>query len=600
MTGAEDIRWDLTDLYEGESVLRADLATAEQDALAFAQAYHGRVQDLNAHELREALQDMESIFDRAGRAQTFAYLRWSTDTRDAARGALLQAVKESCTRITQTMLFFDVEWVRVDEDHAQQVMASDALARYRHHLRRERRYRSHLLSEAEEKVLAAASLSGRSAWVRYFTETMGGLRFMLDGVALSQQAILAKLHEGDRTLRRHAALAFTEGLRSREHSLTFIFNTLLAEKATQDGLRSYPHWIRSRNLANEISDETAGALIDAVVQRYDLVARYYTLKRRLLGYDTLFDYDRYAPLSEADTRYRWEDARTLVIDAYTRFHPRMGRIAEQFFEGRWIDAPVVAGKQGGAYSHGAVPSAHPYVLLNFMGRTRDVQTLAHELGHGVHQYLSRARGLLQADTPLTTAETASVFGELVVFQELLQREASSRGRLALLVSKIDDTIATVFRQVAMNRFEDRVHTVRSAEGELSAAQIASLWMQTQEAMFQGSVTLEDHYRHWWSYIPHFLHTPGYVYAYAFGELLVLALYARYQEAPDTFPEQYLELLAAGGSDWPHVLVGRLGIDLRDPEFWQRGLRAIEDMIARAEALAHSVGAVRAPVQTADA
>ncbi len=584
-TGAEEVRWDLTDLYANEEALKADLATAEEDAGAFAAAYRGRIHVLSAYELSEALEHLESVYDRAARAHTYAYLHWSTATLDAARGALLQQVKESYMRITQSMLFFDVEWVRLEETRALHLIESAELMRYRHHLERERLYGDHVLSEAEEKVLVATSMTGRSAWVRYFTETMGGLRFTLDGEELSQQLVLAKLHERDRALRRRAALAFTEGLRSREHTLTFIFNTLLTDKVTHDRLRAYPNWIRSRNLANEISDETAGALIDSVTQRFDLVARFYALKRRLLGLDTLFDYDRYAPLPEADTHYYWNDAKALVLDAYARFHPRMGQIAERFFVGRWIDAPVVPGKQGGAYSHGAVPTAHPYVLLNYTGKARDVQTLAHELGHGVHQYLSRDQGVLQADTPLTTAETASVFGELVVFQELLQREANPRSQLALLVSKIDDTMATVFRQIAMNRFEDRIHVARREGGELSSEQFASVWIETQEAMFQGSVTLEDHYRHWWSYIPHFLHTPGYVYAYAFGELLVLSLYARFEADPDGFPEQYLALLAAGGSEWPHVLVGRMGIDLKDSGFWHQGLRAIEALIARAEVLA---------------
>src|SRR5690606_3465508 len=305
----------------------------------------------------------------------------------------------------------------------------------------------------------------------------------------------------------------------------------------------------------------------------DLVARYYNGKRRLLGLDELFDYDRYAPLPEAATRYRWDEAREIVLDAYSEFHPKMGRIAGEFFEKRWIDAPAAPGKRGGAFSHGAVPSAHPYILMNFTGKIRDVQTLAHELGHGVHQYLSRAQGVLQSDTPLTTAEMASVFGEMLVFQRLLQREESPRARLAMVIGKIDDTIATVFRQIAMNRFEDRIHTARRKSGELTADDYAEHWIATQEDMFQGSVTLGKHYRLWWSYIPHFLHTPGYVYAYAFGELLVLALYARYRENAVDFPERYLSLLEAGGSDWPHVLLGRMDVDLTDPGFWSQGLVA---------------------------
>jgi oligoendopeptidase F len=366
--------------------------------------------------------------------------------------------------------------------------------------------------------------------------------------------------------------------------LTYIFNTILAEKASNDRLRNFPHWLSSRNLSNEVADETVNALIEAVTSRYDLVARFYALKRRLLGLDELYDYDRYAPVGEADTRYDWDDARDLVQRSYANFHPELGSIVNFFFERNWIDAALAPNKRGGAFSHGAVPSAHPYILMNYTGKPRDVQTLAHELGHGVHQYLSRKQGVLHADTPLTTAETASVFGEMLVFQRLIKQETNPKNKLAMLVSKIDDTIATVFRQVAMNRFEDRIHTARREEGELPAARLSELWIETQEAMFEGSVTLGKHYRHWWSYIPHFLHSPGYVYAYAFGELLVLALYARYLEEGETFPDKYLDLLSSGGSDWPHVLVGRLGIDLTDLSFWHQGLNAIEALIEQAENL----------------
>ena len=299
----------------------------------------------------------------------------------------------------------------------------------------------------------------------------------------------------------------------------------------------------------------------------------------------MMDYDRYAPVGESDRRHSWEEARRIVLDAYDDFHPLVGQIAARFFDESWIDAPVVPGKRGGAFSHGAVPSAHPYVMMNYTGRIRDVQTLAHELGHGVHQYLSREQGVLQADTPLTTAETASVFGEMLVFQRLMEAEDDPANRLAMLVGKIDDTMATVFRQVAMNRYEDAVHTERRSAGELSTDRFCELWMDTQRDMFKGSVTLGDHYRYWWSYIPHFLHTPGYVYAYAFGELLVLALYEEYRKRGDSFPDLYVDLLRAGGSDWPHVLVGRLGVDLTDLGFWQQGLAAIEALIAEAENLA---------------
>ena len=308
-------------------------------------------------------------------------------------------------------------------------------------------------------------------------------------------------------------------------------------------MRGYPSWITSRHLSNETTEEIAQALIDAVTGRYDLVARYYALKRKILGLSELHDYDRYAPVADSPAFYSWEEACDLMLESYRGFHPKMGAIVERFIKERWIDAPVVPGKQSGAFSHSAVPSAHPYVLVNYTGRTRDVQTLAHELGHGVHQYLSAEQGLFHAGTPLTTAETASTFGEMLVFQELLSRETTLLGQLVLLISKIDDTVATVFRQVAMNRFEDAIHTARRTQGELSAEQFGDLWMSTQSDMFQGSLTPGEHYRHWWSYIPHFLHTPGYVYAYAFGELLVLALFNQYQSSPDGFPERYMSLLA---------------------------------------------------------
>lgn len=588
VTGAEDIRWDLTDLYEDEEALHADVARAEREAATFAEDFRGSVSTLSGEELAAALRRFEAIQDRAGRAYTYVFLHWSTDTSAADRGALLQKVREAYTRISQQLLFFGLEWIHLGDEEAAQVMESPSVTPFRHHLERERLIKQFVLTEKEEKILVEAAVTGPGAWTRFFTETVSAMRFEFDGAALTQQEILSKLYESDREVRRRAALSFTEGLKASGHTLTFVFNTLLADKASRDRLRGYPHWIKSRNLANEISDETADALIGAVSSRYDLVARFYRLKKRLLGLDELFDYDRYASVGEADSRYTWQEARDLVLDAYTAFDSRMGEIAGYFFERRWIDAPVLPFKRGGAFSHGAVPSAHPYVLVNYNGKARDVQTLAHELGHGVHQYLSRAQGYLHADTPLTTAETASVFGEMLVFERLMQQEEDPADRLSILISKIDDTLATVFRQVAMNRFEDRIHTHRREHGELSSDTLDALWIETQEAMFQGSVTLGEHYRRWWSYIPHFLHTPGYVYAYAFGELLVLALYARYLEDRNAFPEQYLGLLTAGGSDWPHVLVGRLGIDLQDLGFWIQGLGAIESHIEQAEALAREL------------
>jgi len=581
-TGAENIRWDLTHLYTDESELRKDLDSLILLAEEFKGTWKGLVASLDATTVKKAIIEYEQLQEKSGRAMTYAYLNWATSSQDPKRGALLQYVREVCTKISTHLIFFGVEWIEVDNEHARQIMEHDDLQDYRHFLECDRLLKEYTLSEPEEALLAQTQVTGKSAWMRYFTETLSRMRFELRGEQLTQEHLLAKLHAHDRQLRKEASQSFTEQLIAKEHTLTYIFNTLLADQASHDGIRQLPHWLKVRHLRNEIADETAEALIYSVMSRYDLPARFYKLKGKILGLSPFYDYDRYAPVAESDTFYSWDHARKLTTESYREFHPLLAEIAERFFDEKWIHAPVQEGKQGGAFSHGAVPSVHPYVLVNYTGCPRDVQTLAHELGHGVHQYLSRDQGYLQASTPLTTAETASVFGEMLTFQRLLSGESDSRNILALLMSKIDDTIATVFRQVSMNRFEDAIHTARREQGELSPEMFAEYWISTQTAMFGDSVELTDQYRHWWSYIPHFLHTPGYVYAYAFGELLVLALHARYLESPTVFSDQYIDLMRAGGSDWPHVLVGRLGVNLQDPEFWNQGLNAIEQLIDQAE------------------
>jgi oligoendopeptidase F len=578
------VTWNLSDLFKSEAELSQALDEVGKKVDAFAAAYRARVASLSPEELDTALRAFESAQEILDRAFTYAFLSWSTNTEDAPRGALLQKVRERYTEIAQRLIFFDLELIDAAAERGQSLWQAKALERYAHFLETLALRRKHVLGEPEEKIIAEKSVTGVGAWTRYFDEVLGAARFNLDGESLTEQDILSKLYENDRSLRQRAALAFTEGLKSQLRTLTYVFNTLLAEKASDDKLRNYPHWLAARNLSNEISDESVNALVGAVTDRFDLVRRYYSLKKKLLGLDELQDYDRYAPVFETDSRYTWQQAKEIVISAYGDFSPRMADIVTRFFKENWIDAPIRPGKRGGAFSHSAVPEVHPYILMNFTGNSRDVQTLAHELGHGVHQYLARGKGSLQCNTPLTTAETASVFGEMLVFRRLLEMETDDRQRLAMLVGKIDDTTATVFRQVAMNRFEERIHHARRDEGELPAERFSKLWIETQGKMFQGSVTLGSHYQIWWSYIPHFLHTPGYVYAYAFGELLVLALFAVYKKEPDGFAERYLSVLEAGGSDWPHNLLARLGVDLRDPEFWKFGLLEIETVIEQAEAL----------------
>ncbi|PWN06842.1 M3 family oligoendopeptidase [Rhodohalobacter mucosus] len=586
-SGAENIQWDLSDLYASPDApgLKEDRKNLLERADAFAEKYRGRIAQISPEEFAEMLTEYEELVQTSGKIGSYSHLIWSTNTEDSSYGKLLQEASELSAELSQKLVFFDVEWLRLEEERASALINAPELERWKHYLEVSRSYKEHVLSEEAEKVMSAKSVTGSRAWNRFFDETLGAARFELDGEQFTEQEVLSKLHNPDRELRQKAHASLTETFRDHSRSLTFIFNTLLADKYTNDKLRNYDSWIASRNLSNQTDAKTVNALIEAVTGKYELVQRYYRLKRTLLGLDEIFDYDRYAPIVKTTETVQWTDAKEMVLEAYSDFHPSMGEIAGHFFENNWIDAAIRPGKRGGAYSASTVTSVHPYVFMNYDGQLRDVQTLAHELGHGVHQYLSRKQGELQSSTPLTTAETASVFGEMLVFNRLMDRLDDPKEKLALLISKIDDTIATVFRQVSMNRFEDRIHTGRREQGELTTEQFSDHWFETQKALYGNSVTITDEYRLWWCYIPHFLHTPGYVYAYAFGELLVLALYDAYKSESNGFADRYMDLLAAGGSDWPHNLIAGMGIDIRDRNFWNRGLDLFESMISRAEELA---------------
>lgn len=590
ITGAEKINWDLSDLYTSseDPNLAKDKEEILNEADAFAAKYKGKIAELSVSEFKAMLMEYEALQDKGGKIGSFAYLQWSTNTTNSGYGKLVQEANELGSELNQKLVFLDVEWMQVSDEDAQKMIDAPELDFYKHYLESSRRYKNHVLKEEQEQILSAKSVTGRSAWVRFFDETLGQAKFELDGKEYAEQEVLSKLHDGDRDLRIRAHASLTKKFKELAHPLTYVFNTLLADKSTNDKLREYPSWITSRNMANETDDATVDALVNAVTSNYPMVQRYYKLKAKLLGLDNMYDYDRYAPMMQNEATITWEEARKMVMDSYTEFHPNMGEITAEFFDKNWIDAAIKPGKRGGAYSASTVPSVHPYVFMNFDGKIRDVQTLAHELGHGVHQYLSRQQGPLQAGTPLTTAETASVFGEMLVFQNLLKELSDPKEKLALIVGKIDDTIATVFRQISMNRFENAMHTARREEGELTTEKFSELWMEQQKALYGDSVTLTDEYGIWWSYIPHFLHTPGYVYAYAFGELLVLALYEEFTENPDGFADRYMELLSAGGSEWPHDLVAKMGLDIRDPEFWNKGLSSFEKMIDEAEELASNL------------
>jgi oligoendopeptidase F len=592
---AAGVRWDLSDLYPepAEPRIERDLDAAAAAATRFAEKYRGRVAALEAPALAEALDELEALLEPPGRAGAYAGLRFAADTSAPANGALLQRVQERGSAIRNAVLFFQLEWVALSDEHASQRIASPMLERRRHLLESMRRYRPHVLSEPEERILEELANTGERAWGRLFDEILAAARFpfAMNGEAkeLSEEEILALLYEPDRERRRAAAAGLTAGLRQHARVLAFIFNTLTGNKATEDRLRTYPDPMAARHLSNEIEPASVAALLAACERGYPTVQRYYRLKARLLGLDELFDYDRYAPVGEAPSHLGFEQARRIVLDAYGDFSPDVARIAGLFFERRWIDAELRSGKRGGAFSASTVPSVHPYVLLNYTGTLRDVMTVAHELGHGVHQSLAREQGLFEQDTPLTLAETASVFGEMLVFRRLLREETDPRTRLALLCGKLEDAFATVFRQVVMTRFEEKLHAARRGEGELPIERVNALWLEANAPMHGDAVRLTDDYAWWWLYIPHFVHSPFYCYAYAFGELLVLALLRRYDEEGEAFVPRYLGLLRAGGSRTPAALLSQLGIDVEDPRFWDGGLALLAEMVSEAEKLAGATG-----------
>ena len=592
-TGAEDVIWDLSVFYKAldDPAIDQDMERVVGMANEFAAKYRGRVAQLDAEEMVDAMVEMEAISDLGGRIASFASLNFSTDTTNPQVGRLLQRVREQGAKLSQTLMFFDLEWKAVDDTVAAQLLANPTLGKYQHPLEADRRYKPYTLSEIEEQIIVEKDVTGAGAWVRFFTQLTSAMRFDWEGEKVNQSKILDKLHSEDRETRRKGAEAVTAGLREKQMELTYIFNTLVLDKANEDQRRGYPTWISARNLSNKAPDSVVNALIQAVTSNYAIVARHYQLKRVLLGLDELRDYDRYAPLKidAPEAAYSWAEARQIVHNAYTAFSPRLGEIVNRFFDENWIHAPVLPNKRGGAFASPTVASAHPFVFVNYLGKDRDIMTLAHELGHGLHMYLSaEAQGLTGLYTPLTTAEMASVFGEMLTFEDLMRREPNPAVRLKALSHRIEDSFATVFRQVTMNRFEDSLHTARRTEGELPTERINEIWLTTQRNMFGDSVTLTDNYAWWWSYIGHFIHTPGYVYAYAFGELLVLALFNVYRKRGADFVPQYLEVLAAGDSDYPDRILAKVGVDLTDPNFWNEGLAFLGSMVEEEERLAREV------------
>ena len=590
LTGAEEVEWDLSDLYArpDDPKLEEEIAGAERAAAAFRERYYEAVARLGAGELSDAIATREEIESAVDRALTYAHLRFATNMADSARGALVSKLQERAAAIETTLLFFALELAAVEDGPAEALLADPALDHWRHWLTELRKYRPHLLTEPEERVMTEKSVSGSSSWSRLYSELLSSLRATVDVEDVALETAMSFLYSGDRDVRRTTAEAVTEALGPGLRTRAFVFNTILQDKSIDDRLRSYPTWISARNLANETTDEAVDALIEAVVSRYDVLRRYYRLKARLIGVDRLEFWDRFAPVSEGSEKTSWTEARELTVGAYSDFSPIVGEIVDGFFTKNWIDGPVRADKSNGAFCATTIPGVHPYILMNYTGERRSVLTLAHELGHGLHGVLAQPLGLFNSACPITTSETASVFGEALTFKRQLSTVDDPRGRLDLLTGRLEDAFATTFRQISMNRFEHAVHTERRSVGELAPERIGELWLESQETLFGDSVGT-DGYENWWSYIPHFMSTPGYVYAYTYGFLFALTVFRRYEQEGDALVEPYLELLSLGGSRSPVDLAKIVGLDLTDPSIWSTGIDALADDVDEAERLAAEVG-----------
>src|SRR5271157_3246942 len=584
--------WRLDDLYEAMDSPRfaADLERARREAHEFAETYRGKLAALadrpdGGEALAAAVSAYESLQDLTGRVMAYASLIYASDTSDGARAKFHGDAQERVTALAGDLLFFELELNRIDDARLEAAMATPALRHYRPWLEDIRKEKPHQLPDDLERLFLEKSVSGAAAWNRLFDDTMAALRFDFEGESLTLEPLLGKLQDPDERKREAAANALAATLGANLRLFSLITNTLAKDKEISDRWRKFADVADSRHLANRVEREVVDALVAAVTEAYPRLShRYYTMKARWFGKERLAHWDRNAPLPEAPPRfYPWETARDTVLDAYAGFSPRMADIARRFFDDRWIDAPVRPGKAPGAFSHPTTPSAHPYVLVNYLGKPRDVTTLAHELGHGVHQVLAGVNGALMAPTPLTLAETASVFGEMLTFRAMLSSVTDPAERKPMLAAKVEDMLNTVVRQIAFYKFERLVHLERR-KGELTAERISELWLSVQAESLGPAIELMPGYQTYWAYIGHFVHSPFYVYAYAFGDCLVNSLYGVYENSREGFAERYLEMLSAGGSKSYGELLKPFGLDARDPAFWSIGLSVIERMIGELEAM----------------
>jgi len=578
--------WRLEHLYPSmdSPAFAADLARATEQAKAFAAAHKGKLTP-NGEALTEAIGQYAALQDLIGRLMSYASLVYAGDTSDPAKAKFYGDAQERVTEIAGDLLFFELELNRLDDSALAQAMASGPLAHYRPWLEDIRKEKPHQLPDEIEQLFLEKSVSGAAAWNRLFDDTVSALRFEIGGESLTLEPTLARLSDGEEAKRAEAAAALAKTFAAHLRTFTLITNTLAKDKEISDRWRKFQDMADSRHLSNRVEREVVDALAEAVTRSYPRLShRYYALKARWFGKEKLAHWDRNAPLPRAPSRiFTWDQARDTVLDAYSGFSPKMSDIARRFFDEGWIDAPTRPGKSPGAFAHPTTPSSHPYVLVNYLGKPRDVMTLAHELGHGVHQVLAAPNGALMAPTPLTLAETASVFGEMLTFRALLASAADPAERKAMLASKVEDMLNTVVRQIAFYKFERLVHGERRS-GELTAERLGELWMQVQSESLGPAIDLGPGYETYWTYIGHFIHSPFYVYAYAFGDCLVNSLYGVYENAHEGFVERYFALLSAGGSKPYGELLAPFGLDARDPNFWGIGLSLIERMIAELEAM----------------
>ena len=577
--------WNLGDLYASpeDPKFAADMKTGEELARAFAETYRGKLASLGGEGIAAALKDYEALSDLLGRTGSYAQLYYVGDTTDSQRGKFYGDVSAKLTEISTLLLFFELEMNRIDDAALQQAMQVPALAHYRPWIDNLRMEKPYQLDDKLEELFLEKSQTSSSAFNRLFDETMAGLRFEVDGEKLSLEPTLNMMQSPDEAVRRKGAEALAKTFGENVKLFTLITNALAKDKEISDRWRGFKDISDARHLSNRVEPEVVAALVDSVRGNYEKIShRYYRMKAKWMGKDKLMHWDRNAPLPAEDTReVPWADAQEIVLSAYGQFAPEMASIAKTFFDKRWIDAPSRPGKAPGAFAHPTVPSAHPYVLLNYLGKTRDVMTLAHELGHGVHQVLAGSQGALMASTPLTLAETASVFGEMLTFQALLAKTTDQAKRKILLASKVEDMINTVVRQIAFYSFERKVHEARK-DGELTPDQINAIWMSIQHESLGDAIEFGPGYETFWTYIPHFIHSPFYVYAYAFGDCLVNSLYARYRESEQGFQDKYFEMLKAGGTKHHSDLLRPFGLDAADPKFWDKGLSVISGMIDELE------------------